>query len=185
MTEQLSEIGGRLAALRDIMDIPAEKMAADMKTDVGEYIAYERGERDFSFSFLQNAANILGVDIVDIISGESPKLTKCTLVRKGKGYDIMRREAYDYKHLAFTFRDKKSEPFMVTVEPKEEELKPTLHSHEGQEFNYMVSGKMEFYLDNNIYELDAGDSVYFDSGIPHAMKAVGGQPAKFIAVVIK
>jgi len=185
MTEQLSEIGGRLAALRDIMDIPTEKMAEDMKTDIDEYIAYEQGERDFSFSFLQNAANILGVDIVDIISGESPKLTKCSLVRKDKGYDIIRREAYDYKHLAFTFRDKKAEPFMVTVEPKKDSGEPVLHSHEGQEFNYMVSGTMEFYLDNNIYELNEGDSVYFDSGIPHAMKAVGNQPAKFIAVVIK
>ena len=185
MTEQLSEIGGRLAALRDIMDIPTEKMAEDMKTDIDEYIAYEQGERDFSFSFLQNAANILGVDIVDIISGESPKLTKCSLVRKDKGYDIIRREAYDYKHLAFTFRNKKAEPFMVTVEPKKDSGEPVLHSHEGQEFNYMVSGTMEFYLDNNIYELNEGDSVYFDSGIPHAMKAVGNQPAKFIAVVIK
>ena len=184
MTEQLSEIGGRLEALRDIIDIPAEKMAEAMKLGVGEYIAYERGEKDFSFSFLQNAANILGVDVVDIISGESPKLTKCSLVRNGKGYDIMRRKAYDYKHLAFTFSNKKAEPFMVTVEPKLDE-EPNLHSHDGQEFNYMVSGSMEFYLDNTVYELNEGDSVYFDSGIPHAMKAVGGQPAKFIAVVIK
>jgi len=185
MTEQLSEIGKRIEALRDIMDIPAEKMAEDMKLGVEEYIAYERGEKDFSFSFLQNAARILNVDVVDIISGESPKLTQCALVRNGKGYDIMRRKAYDYKHLAFTFSNKKAEPFMVTVEPKEENGELTLHSHEGQEFNYMVSGRMEFHLDNKIYELSEGDSVYFDSGIPHAMKAVGGQPAKFIAVVIK
>jgi mannose-6-phosphate isomerase-like protein (cupin superfamily) len=185
MTEQLSEIGSRLGALRDIMDIPTEKMAAEMKLDTSEYIAYERGERDFSFSFLQNAAIILGVDVVDIISGESPKLTKCAFVKNGGGYDIIRRKAYDYKHLAFTFSNKKAEPFMVTVEPKTDDGKFTMHSHEGQEFNYMVSGSMEFYLDNAIYELGEGDSVYFDSGIPHAMKATGNQPAKFIAVVVK
>ena len=185
MTEQLGEIGGRLSALRDIMDIPAEKMAEDMKLGVDEYTAYENGELDFSFSFLHNAANLLGVDVVDIISGESPKLTKCALVRKGKGYDIMRRKAYDYKHLAFTFSNKKAEPFMVTVEPKENAGELTLHSHGGQEFNYMVSGRMEFYLEDKVYELDEGDSVYFDSGIPHAMKAVGDGPAKFLAVVIK
>ena len=73
---------------------------------------------------------------------------------------------------------------MVTVEPKENDAL-VLHSHEGQEFNYMVAGCMEFYLDKTVYELNEGDSVYFDSGIPHAMKAVGGQPAKFLAVVIK
>ena len=185
MTDQLLEIGGRLKGLRNIMDIPAEKMAENMKLSIEEYIAYERGERDFSFSFLFNAANILGVDVVDIISGDTPKLTTCALVRRGEGYDITRRAAYDYKHLAFTFRKKKAEPFLVTVEPNNKNEKITLNSHEGQEFNYMLSGKMEFHLDSMIYELNEGDSVYYDSGVPHAMKAVGSQPAKFIAIVMK
>ena len=184
MTEQLVEIGGRLKGLRNIMDITAEKMAASMKLDIKEYLAYESGERDFSFSFLFNAANTLGVDIVDIISGETPKLTTCALVRKGDGYNIKRLEAYDYKHLAFTFRKKKAEPFLVTVEPKENNA-VEMHSHEGQEFNYMVSGNMEFHIDGVMYELNEGDSVYFDSSAPHAMKALGKQPAKFVAVVMK
>lgn len=184
MTEQLVEIGGRLKALRSIMDISAEKMAENAKVSVSEYTAYERGERDFSFSFLFNAANLLGVDIVDIISGDTPKLTACSLVRKGEGYEIKRPEAYDYRHLAFTFAGKKAEPFMVTVSPNEgEEAK--LHSHEGQEFNYIVSGNLEFQLDNMTYEMNEGDSIYFDSGIPHMMKAIQGTPASFIAVVIK
>ena len=183
MTEQLSDIGKRLAGLRNIMDIAAEKMAEEMKLSVDEYIAYERGERDFSFSFLYNAAGLLGVDVVDIISGESPKLSTAALVRNGEGYDIARREAYDYKHLAFTFRNKKAEPFMVTALPSGDEL--TLHAHEGQEFNYMVSGSMELHLGSIIYQISEGDSVYFDSSVPHAMKATGNQPAKFIAIVIK
>jgi len=184
MTEQLQEIGARLAALRDTFDISVEKMAQTMKISIDEYTAYESGQKDFSFSFLQNAAQIFGVDVVDIISGESPKLTKCAIVRKGEGFDIERRKAYDYKHLAFTFSNKKAEPFLVSVEPKKDE-KPTLHSHEGQEFDYMLSGKMEFHFDNLVYELNEGDSVYFDSGVPHAMKAAGGQQVKFLAVVIK
>ncbi|MDR2951948.1 MAG: XRE family transcriptional regulator [Treponema sp.] len=184
MTEQLKEIGARLGALREIMDVSAETIARKMDITADEYAAYENGQRDFSFSFLQNAAQIFGVDVVDIISGESPHLTKCALVRNGEGYDIERRKAYDYKHLAFTFSNKKAEPFLVTVEPKEGET-PALHSHAGQEFNYMLKGKMEFHFNNIVYELDQGDSVYFDSGIPHAMKALGGQAVTFLAVVIK
>ena len=183
MTEQLMEIGGRLKGLREMTDIPVEEMAQAMQLSAAEYLAYEQGQRDFSFSFLHNAAAALGVDVVELISGESPKLKTCTLVRKGEGYDITRRENYDYKHLAFTFRGKKAEPFLVTVEPKDDTLTP--HSHAGQEFNYMVSGRMEFRLDGIVYELDKGDSVYFDSGLPHAMKALSGQPAQFIAVVVK
>jgi len=184
MTDQLTEIGGRLEALRDIMDVPVVKMAGDMKITVDEYLAYERGQRDFSFSFLYNAANILGVDVVDILAGESPKLTKCALVRSGGGFDITRRKAYAYKHLAFTFTNKKAEPFMVTVEPREAGVL-TLNSHEGQEFVYMTSGVMEFHFDDIVYELNEGDSVYFDSSVPHAMAAAGAAAVKFISVVIK
>jgi len=186
MSQQLSEIGIRLAALRDAMDITAEKMAENLNIDINEYIDYEKGQRDFSFSFLQNAANIFGVDVVDIISGESPKLTACTLVRSGGGYAVNRREEYNYKHLAFSFSNKKADPLMVTVDPKTKRNGAIkLHSHEGQEFDYMVSGSMKFYLGDIIYELNEGDSVYFNANLPHAMKALDGQPAKFIAVVIK
>ena len=184
MTDQLQEIGARLGALRDVFDISVENMAQKMKVSVDEYSAYERGQKDFSFSFLQNAAQIFNVDVVDIISGESPKLTKCAIVKKGEGYDIERRKAYDYKHLAFTFSHKSADPFLVTVEPKKEE-KLTLHAHDGQEFDYMLSGKMEFHFDKAIYILNEGDSVYFDSGVPHAMKAIGNQAVQFLAVVIK
>jgi quercetin dioxygenase-like cupin family protein len=62
---------------------------------------------------------------------------------------------------------------------------PTLHDHKGQEFNYMVSGSMRFYIGDISYDLEEGDSVYFDSGVPHAMRALNGKPAQFIAVVIK
>ncbi len=185
MTEQLIEIGKRLYALRDIMELSSEDMAEKMKINAEEYEAHERGEKDFSFSFLHNAAGVLGVDVLDIMSGESPKLSRCTLVRKGKGYDIERRKAYDYKHLAFTFRKKKAEPFLVTIEPKSDEMEPDKHAHEGQEFNYILKGEVTFYLGDDIYELNEGDSVYFDSGIHHALRAIGGKSAQLIAIVMK
>ncbi|MCL2106041.1 MAG: cupin domain-containing protein [Oscillospiraceae bacterium] len=183
MTEQLVEIGGRLAALRDIMDISVEKMAEELHLSPEEYLAYERGQRDYNFSFLYNAANILGVDHLNIIRGESPKLHSCALTRSGEGYNI-EREAYDYKHLAYTFKDRMADPYLVTVEPGKNELL-TWYSHEGQEFNYMVSGTMEVLHGSAVYEMKEGDSIFFDSGLPHTMKALGDKAARFIAVVIK
>ena len=82
------------------------------------------------------------------------------------------------------FRSKKAEPFLVTVDP-EQDSALTPHTHEGQEFNYVVSGELEFHLNGIVYKLGEGDSVYFDCSIPHAVRAAGSQPAKFIAVVIK
>ena len=183
MTEQLRDIGRRLSDLRSIMDFTPSDFAVKMGVTEEELSSYEAGERDFSFSFLHNASQILGVDVIDIITGESPRLSTCCVVRDGQGLGIDRRAAYSYKHLAFTFRDKRAEPFLVTVEPKPGD-KPTLHSHEGQEFNLMQSGTMTFYIGDISYDLNKGDSVYFDSTVPHAMKALGDEPATFLAVVV-
>ena len=184
MTEQLKEIAMRLKTLRQIMDMTEEELAEVCGVDVETYEAYERGERDFSFSFIYNAATHLGVDVVDLMSGDSPKLSGMCVVRKGKGFKINRRAAYDYQHIAYTFRNKKVEPFVVTVEPKPEEEKPTLHAHDGQELNFIIEGSMEFYLGSTTTVLGAGDSVYFNSGVPHAMRALNGEKVQFLAVVM-
>lgn len=173
----------RLTMLRESQGYTPEKLADILEIPLTEYIEYETGDKDFSFSFLYNAAQVLGVDVLDIISGETPRLSTCTVVRSGGGYEIDRRKAYNYKHLAFTFRNKKAEPFMVTVEPSD--AIPQRHAHDGQEFNYMVSGTMEFYIADMVYELAQGDSVYFDATVPHAMRAHGKEPAAFLAVVLK
>ncbi|AHF10206.1 MULTISPECIES: cupin domain-containing protein [Dehalobacter] len=183
MTDQLKDMGARLLMLRESTGFTPERIAEILDVPVADYLQYETGEKDFSFSFLYNVAGILGVDVLDIISGESPKLSTCCVVRAGGGYEINRRKAYDYKHLAFTFRNKKAEPFMVTVEPNN--AIPERHSHDGQEFNYLVSGSMDFFIGEMVYELGEGDSVYFDSSVPHAMKAHGDAPAKFLAIVMK
>ncbi|MCL2083065.1 MAG: XRE family transcriptional regulator [Oscillospiraceae bacterium] len=182
MTEQLRDIGRRLSALRGIMELGAPEFCEKTGIKADELIAYEKGERDFSFSFLYNAARVLNVDVMDIMSGDSPRLSGWCLVRKGEGYAIDRRSAYKYSHLAFTFRDKKAEPFMVTVEPKD--AAPVLHSHDGQEFNWMVSGRMRIYIADSKYDLEPGDSIYFDASIPHAMQALDNSPAQFLAVVM-
>ena len=184
MTEQLREIGSRLAALRDIEGISREELASKCEITVEQLKEYERGERDFSFSFLYNAAQILGVDVIALMSGESPKLSNCCLTRSGQGYAINRNAAYSYKHLAFTFQDKLAEPFMVTVEPKDETLAPEQHTHSGQEFNLMIEGRMRFYIGELAYDLYPGDSVYFDASCPHSAQALDGNPARFFAIVI-
>ena len=183
MTEQLRDIGSRLSALRSIAELAPEAFCEKTGVTVAELASYEKGELDFSFSFLYNAARVLGVDVVDLMSGDSPHLSEWCIVRGGEGYAIDRRSAYTYNHLAFTFRGKKAEPFLVTVEPNDSDA-PVLHSHDGQEFNWMVSGRMRFYISNMDYILEPGDSVYFNSTIPHAMKALDDAPARFLAIVI-
>lgn len=183
VSEQIMEIVNRLHMLREIMDVSVEDVAAACGISVEEYMAYESGKNDLSFSFLYKVAGVLGVDVIELLSGDSAKLNTCTLVRRGGGFPVKRREDYDYKHLAYTFRGHKVDPLMVSLSPTEDE--PHLNTHEGQEFNLVCEGRMLFKLGDMQYEMDTGDTVYFNSGIPHYMKALDGRPAKFLAIVIK
>jgi len=180
---ELKEIGLRVATLRETCEISSAEMAAKLEISEDDYNAFEHGEYDFAISTLNNIALILGVDILDIISGESPRLSNCTVVKKDKGYIVNRNPGYEFSHLAYTFKDKKAEPFLVTIDPSGNP--PVMDEHEGQEFDYVLSGKLMLYIGDICYELSEGDSAYFDSTIPHAHKNVGDTKAQFIALVLK
>lgn len=183
MEEQLKEMGQRLAGLREIKGFSQEEVAKNLNISLEEYVAFEEGKKDFSFSFMYNVASMFEVDVFNLLSGNSPTLTDCAVVRKGHEFFIKKEGEYDYKHLAYTFKDKKAEPFFVVSMSGKEDGK--LHTHSGQEFNFVLAGRMEFKIGELSYELNKGDSVYFNANIPHGIKVLGDKPVKFIAVVIK
>lgn len=182
MDNQIAVIAERIRGLRDIEDVSAQEMATLTGKTLEEYWEYEEGKRDFSFSFLYTVANRLGVDITELLTGETAKLHKYAYVKAGHGLKMERRKAYKYQHLASIFQHREMEPFLVTVEPKDDES-VTKHAHEGQEFNYIVSGSMTAFIGNSSVLLGPGDSIYFDSREPHAMRAEGSEPCQFLAVI--
>ncbi len=182
--QQIQLIALRIRDLRDIAGLTQEEVARRTGIDLAEYVAYEGGERDFSFSHLFNIAEALGVDISDLLTGESPKLHGYVLTRSGQGLKFNRRQQYEYHHLAYNFRDKLTEPFIVTVREDKPGATKQAHSHEGQEFDYVLEGQLKIVLGGQELYLQAGDSLYYDSGLPHAMYAVEGD-CRFIAVVVK
>ncbi|MCL1854424.1 MAG: XRE family transcriptional regulator [Clostridia bacterium] len=183
-TEQLKLIAMRIKDLRDIAGMSAQEVAEKTDIDLAEYEAYETGARDFSFSHLFNIAEALGVDISDLLTGESPKLHGYVLTRAGQGLQFQRRQQYEYHHLAYNFRDKLSEPFIVTVRQDNPGAAKQAHSHEGQEFDYVLEGTLKMNLAGNELYLKPGDSVYYNSSLPHAMYALEAD-CRFIAVVVK
>lgn len=181
--DQLQAIAMRIKDLREIDGLSAAEVAEKAGIGLAEYEAYESGKSDFSFSHLFNIAGVLGVDISDLLTGESPKLHGYILTRAGKGLEFHRRDQYLYHHLAYNFKDKLAEPFIVTVS-SEKENKKQAHSHEGQEFDYVLNGTLKIVLGGQELFLKEGDSIYYDSSLPHVMYALEGD-CRFIAVVIK
>ncbi len=183
MTEQMRLIAERIRNTREILDLSVEQIAATAGLTVEEYLRYETATVDFSFSVLHKIAKALNMDMTDLLSGESARLSCYVLTRAGKGHSIKRNNAYDYKHLAISFKNKMIEPFFVTLQPDEPGALHLANTHSGQEFDYVVEGTLRVVLNDQELVLNVGDSILYDSSYPHAMYALGDQPAKFIAVV--
>ncbi len=187
MNYSIKEVAERLKGLRDILGISADEMAEKTGTAPKDYALIEKGEKDFSVTFVYKCAEVLGVDIIELLTGENPKLKRYCVVRNGTGLPVKRREGFEYQHLAYLFKDKKIEPFLVIAPYSEEEQdKPiSLSVHEGQEYDYILSGSLKVVIDGKIKMLSKGDSIIYDSGAPHGMIAAGGEKCEFLAILIK
>ena len=181
---KIREVAQRIKAVRESVGLTSEEMAEKTGVSVYEYLAYEGGAKDFSFTFIYKFANATGVEITDLMEGESPKIYSYDITRKGGGLPIARRKGMSYMRLAPKFRNKIGEPFMVTIPYVDEQYRvPHPHTHEGQELDIIVSGQLKVRIGDNEEILNEGDSIYYDSGEPHDEWAVGGKECKFYAVV--
>lgn len=181
---KIREVAERIRAVRESVGLTPEEMAEKTGVSVYEYLAYEGGAKDFSFTFIYKFANATGVEITDLMEGESPKIYSYDITRKGGGLPIARRKGMSYMRLAPKFRNKIGEPFLVTIPYVEEQFRvPHPHTHEGQELDIVISGQLKVRIGDNEEILYEGDSIYYDSGEPHDEWAVGGKDCKFYAVV--
>ena len=184
MNEQIKQIAERLRGLRDVLDLNPEDMAEACGMSVEKYLDMESGDKDISFRALQQIARKYEVSLDLLMFGEEPKMRSYFLTRKGAGVSVERSKAYKYEALASGFRRRKADPFIVTVEPKPEGTPMHLNSHQGQEFNMVMEGRLLLNVDGKDIILNEGDSLYFDSTKPHGMMALDGQTVKFLAIIM-
>jgi transcriptional regulator with XRE-family HTH domain len=184
MTDQIRQIAERIKEIREISGISAETLANKIGISSDLYLRYESGNTDIPVGVVFNISEIFNVELSVMLGGNNPKLKIYGVVRKGKGLKLERRKQYKYESLAYNFIHKKAEPFMVTIDPDSEEKLLEFNSHPGQEFNYIVEGTMLSIIDGHEVILNEGDSIYFDSGYKHAMRAMNNQQVRFLAIVL-
>jgi transcriptional regulator with XRE-family HTH domain len=184
MNEQIKQIAERIREIREISGISAETMADRLGVPREKYLIYEGGDTDIPVGLIFNISELFNVELSVLLGGDNPKLRIYGIVRNGKGLKLERRKQYKYESLAFNFIHKKAEPFMVTIDPNTENSLLEFNSHPGQEFNYVMKGTMMTIIGGHEIILNEGDSIYFDSGFKHAMKALNNEQVKFLAIVL-
>ena len=183
---QLSEVATRIKELREIMGFSVKEMAEKANVTEEEYSLYESGKEDIPFSFIHKCALALKVEMTDLLEGRSAKLSTYTVTRKGKGQETAKEDGIDISNLAPKFKDKLAEPYYVTYEYSASQQNKPIHltTHSGQEFDLVLSGKLKVQVGDHVEVLEEGDSIYYNSSLPHGMIAVDGKDCTFVAVVM-
>ena len=184
MDEQIRQIGERIRGLRDALDLSVEDMAGQCGLPVEQYKQIESGECDIAVSTLQQIGRKCNVPLDVLMFGEEPKMSSYFVTRAGKGVSIERTKAYKYQSLASGFMNRTADPFIVTVEPKANDEPIHYNQHNGQEFNLVIEGRMLINIEGKEIILNQGDSIYFNSKLPHGMKALDGKTVRFLAVIM-
>lgn len=184
--ENRQEIAARIRSLREDYEISVEEMAEATGRTPAEYEARESGEMDLTFTFVYKCAKKFGVDVVELLTGESPRLRRYEIVRNGEGLVLERHTDFHYLHKAPHFKNRMGETFLVDVpyQPQSQHEPIHLSYHEGQEMDFVLKGHLRFRFEGDRFEeVGPGDTVYYDSGRGHGMIAIDGEDAQILAVV--
>jgi len=185
-TQKLLEVAVRIKEMREIFGFSVEEMAKKTDVSVEQYCDFESGKQDFPFTFIHKCSLAFNIGISDLLEGKSALLSSYTVTRKGQGQQTAKEDGIVIQNLAPWFRKKISEPYFVTYKySKELQDKPIhLTKHSGQEFDFILKGKLKIQVGDNIEYLSEGDSIYYNSSTPHGMIAVDGEECQFVAVVL-
>jgi transcriptional regulator with XRE-family HTH domain len=176
---QIQAIAERIKELRTFNELSEGDLAAKIGISKTEYAEYESGNKDIPIGIIYNLAAVLDVEPTVIITGSYPEETSVSVFYDGAGTVVQRYPGYRYMSLADGFKNKQMKPMIVTIEPNDN---TELFVHGGQEFNYVLEGKIRVVLGDKEYYLRQGDGVYFDPKIPHAQYAMS-ERAKFLTVI--
>lgn len=136
---------------------------------------------------LLKISTALGVSIGYFFQ-QADQESSIVVVRKKDRYGVAKGPhishiGYQYEPLAYPKVDKFMEPFIVHMEERDAES-IVYNNHSGEEFLFVLDGKLEFRCGNSVVTLEEGDSLYFDSVVPHGYRGVDG-PAKTLVVIYR
>ena len=178
------QIAKRIKNLRLIKQMSLGKLSKLTDLTKSYICKIEKSAKAPPFSTLIKIANALGTDISFLIAddSEAPKDIRLCIVKVNERKEVASRGTlygYHYEALAHKKIGKNMEPYIIAPAFREKGV----FSHNGEEFMYVLEGTHEFIYDNKKYLLHKGDSVYFDSIVPHTGRSVGKKKAKLLAVM--
>ena len=183
-----NQVGEKIRQLRENKGISVEELARESHISVEMVEKLESEAVIPSLSPLLKIAKVLNVRLGTFLD-DAPQ-TGPVVIKSGKSENVMRfsgkntnlkDSTLEFYSLASGKTDRHMEPFLIDVHPPETE-DYQLSSHEGEEFIFVMSGEIEVLYGKETYLVSEGDSIYYDSVVPHDLHAHAGE-AQILAVV--
>jgi transcriptional regulator with XRE-family HTH domain len=186
--QERNTIGPKIRQLRESRDMTVEQLAETSLCNAELIKNLEEGALVPSLTPLLRIAKALGVRLgtfMDDHPQSGPFKLEAdkheNLIRFSGKDATSDQSALDFYSLAYGKGDRHMEPFIIDVHPLQaDEYK--LSSHEGEEFIYVLNGSIEILYGQQKFLLNEGDSIYYDSIVPHDLHAQE-EDSKILAVV--
>jgi transcriptional regulator with XRE-family HTH domain len=180
--------GAKLTTLRESLGLTVEQVAERSGCDVVVIEQLEAGELAPSLAPLIKITRALGCRLGTLLDDDTqmgPVVTRADGLEAAARLKSLETGTAASGQLTFSplaagKNARHMEPFMIDVRPGAEH---SLSAHEGEEFIHVLAGAIEVEYGKEMYSLGAGDSIYYDSIVPHQVRAAAGAPAQILAVV--
>jgi len=169
-------IGGKIKKVRIEKGVPLERIANETGFSVDYLTAVEAGKAIPPVGAILQIARALEIDSASLLKEPESKLEKRVTAH------TKRTENYAYTTLTPGAENKHLKAFRVVIEARQEHKGVDYH-HEGEEFDYVLSGKVQVTVGDHVNTLAAGDSLHFNSGIPHKLRSVSDERAELLVVI--
>ena len=181
-------VGEKIQQIRSAQNISIGELSLRSNLDEEQITLIEENKLLPSLAPLIKIARALGVRLgtfLDETEQLGPVVTLAEEKNKGASFSNKNKKArshMDFFALASDKAGRHMEPFIIDIQPGDVN-DYMLSSHEGEEFMYVLEGSIEINYGKEIYVLNAGDSIYYDSIVNHNVHAYTDKPAKIIAVI--
>ena len=186
--KHINKIGKKIKVFREFRQISVNDLALRANLDVAQLEHIENAGNVPSLGHLLKISRALGVRLGTFLDDKEqigPVVIKSGDEKAGMSFstkDDINKEHLNFFSLAANKSGRHMDPFIVEIEPqKEPDYK--LSTHEGEEFIFVLEGKIEINYGRDIYVLSQGDSIYLDSIVAHNIHAAGNKSAKILGVV--
>jgi transcriptional regulator with XRE-family HTH domain len=178
-------IGRQVRALRKRLNLTVANVAKQAKLSSGMLSKIENGLTSPSLATLSALAHALNVPVTSLFRGYEEQ-RDVTMIKAGEGLVIERRGSgagHQYQLLGHTIGKPYSiEPYVISISDMSEVF--PVFQHAGTELIYMLEGKVAYRHANKTYELEPGDSLFFDAEASHGPEEILALPCRYLSFIV-